>query len=1000
MWPDYIPIPMHNRTLEEQGLDSNPMYSLFLYREGHAWGGSSSLEEAKRSLCGTVPVLFIPGNAGCYKQVRSLASVSHHIYHASHAQHKTGRGSPPCFVCGEEPHTEILTAAAESSGRAEAGGTRGVGTGTAAGRETGSGKGGGRSAAYPAAMAWFSVNLREHLTALHSALLLRQSAFVAAAVNEILSLYNSSCPSTPARPSSVLLVGHSMGGIIARLAHRRLTWGEGLKQEEKMECEGEVKECAWKEETQGEGGGGREQERGQCEWDRKKLVQTIITIATPHSLFPLPLQPSMLALYHSLSRHPSQHSPSSPLLLVSLAAGRSDWQVRSWAAAVPPSPNTTSLHLPISTSPQLCSYSPSSSPFPPSLTLLPTPSRSVHGQQQYPRPQIPPPCTSHSVHPLTCGCQQGTSRQCGATNPWLSLPTPFFHWSTRAHHNPSPPPTRAVQSSPATCLLHLSFPGPCCWGLLVPLPPPPSSSAFSLPVSPASQQVTGQVPQPSPLALLMFPLEIAEGAGAVSKATLHVNVITNTKDKPRPPHHFLSPNPARCHPAVAILTAGDSTAGTAASAASEASADSEAAAASETNRRSCTHNAGSFNILSTHTFHHSTILELDSPPPHLTRPSCHHCTSRQSLSAHRCSNPQFETTQSPPSHGGGFLSDGSDRAVHRGREDELSLLLLVRHAVKTPPTPPTSHVPSLRRPVPRPSLPNPLPPTNCPSHTRSSLHTPPTPHPPTPSPFPRPLPPLPPRFLPTFSTPFPIRHPLRQYVLHAFLLILLLLEFHKPPFHHCRVSKRAEIPSQSSQFLNLEVSQNSPPLLIARNHSLLRTPTPSLQVDPSCPSSLLISVDLPRSLTSLLLSSVPLVIGSALSLALCTSSYLFSLSLSHSSAPSLHTLPSLLSLIASSPPGPLSLAPFHAPSSPHSSSSLSYTPSLTPPTPHSPSLSLTPSNITPHTRIISRSPAPFCFLLLLLSPSPSLPLPPLSSPPLTSLPSTTLSHPHLIPSHT
>ncbi|CAI5982723.1 unnamed protein product [Closterium sp. NIES-64] len=74
-----------------------------------------------------------------------------------------------------------------------------------------------------------------------------------------------------------------------------------------------------------------------------------------------------------------------------------------------------------------------------------------------------------------------------------------------------------------------------------------------------------------------------------------------------------------------------------------------------------------------------------------------------------------------------------------------------------------------------------------------------------------------------------------------------------------------------------------------------------LLVDPSCPSSLLISVDLPRSLASLLLSSLPLLIGSALSLALCTSSYLFSHSLSHSSSPSLHTLPSLLSLIASSP---------------------------------------------------------------------------------------------------
>ncbi|CAI7769711.1 unnamed protein product, partial [Closterium sp. NIES-53] len=70
-------------------------------------------------------------------------------------------------------------------------------------------------------------------------------------------------------------------------------------------------------------------------------------------LFPLPLQPSMLTLYHSLTRHPSQRSPSSPLLLASLAAGWSDWQVRSWAAAVPPSPDTTSIHLPFSTAPHV-----------------------------------------------------------------------------------------------------------------------------------------------------------------------------------------------------------------------------------------------------------------------------------------------------------------------------------------------------------------------------------------------------------------------------------------------------------------------------------------------------------------------------------------------------------------------------------------------------------------------------------------------------------------------
>ncbi|CAI5993769.1 unnamed protein product [Closterium sp. NIES-64] len=166
-----------------------------------------------------------------------------------------------------------------------------------------------------------------------------------------------------------------------------------------------------------------------------------------------------------------------------------------------------------------------------------------------------------------------------------------------------------------------------------------------------------------------------------------------------------------------------------------------------------------------------------------------------------------------------------------------------------------------------------------------------------------------------------------------------------------------------------------------------------LLVDPSCPSSLLISVDLPRSLASLLLSSLPLLIGSALSLALCTSSYLFSHSLSHSSSPSLHTLPSLLSLIASSPwpsfssPVPRSLLSsliifslLH---------SLSHSSHFSLPLSHS-----HPLESPPHTLRILHSPGSFCCFLF-QSPSPSLPLPPLSAPPLPPFPSKTLSFSHL-----
>ncbi|CAI7884934.1 unnamed protein product [Closterium sp. NIES-54] len=126
------------------------------------------------------------------------------------------------------------------------------------------------------------------------------------------------------------------------------------------------------------------------------------------------------------------------------------------------------------------------------------------------------------------------------------------------------------------------------------------------------------------------------------------------------------------------------------------------------------------------------------------------------------------------------------------------------------------------------------------------------------------------------------------------------------PFSSCPPFLQADPSCPSSLLISIDLPRSlTSHCLPAPPHCLnfpllLCTPTPSLQADPSCTSSLIISVDLPRSLTSLLLSSLPLIIGSALSLALCTSSYLFSHSFTHSS-PSLHTLPSLLSLITSSP---------------------------------------------------------------------------------------------------
>ncbi|KAF2792757.1 GPI inositol-deacylase-like protein [Melanomma pulvis-pyrius CBS 109.77] len=132
-------------------------YSLYLYREG-------GIDEDLRVK--GVPVLFIPGNAGSYKQVRPLASEAADYYH-NILRHDVDAGR-----AGKRP------------------------------------------------LDFFSVDFNEDITAFHGQTLLDQAEYLNDAISFILSLYH-----TPARsvrdsdlpdPTSVILVGHSMGGIVAR----------------------------------------------------------------------------------------------------------------------------------------------------------------------------------------------------------------------------------------------------------------------------------------------------------------------------------------------------------------------------------------------------------------------------------------------------------------------------------------------------------------------------------------------------------------------------------------------------------------------------------------------------------------------------------------------------------------------------------------------------------------------------------------------------------------
>ena len=113
-----------------------------------------------------VPVLFVPGNAGSYKQVRSLAAEAAYHYHNT-VQHDVDAGK-----AGKRP------------------------------------------------LDFFSVDFNEDITAFHGQTLLDQAEYLNDAITYILSLYhtpgNFLRDSTLPDPTSVIIVGHSMGGVVAR----------------------------------------------------------------------------------------------------------------------------------------------------------------------------------------------------------------------------------------------------------------------------------------------------------------------------------------------------------------------------------------------------------------------------------------------------------------------------------------------------------------------------------------------------------------------------------------------------------------------------------------------------------------------------------------------------------------------------------------------------------------------------------------------------------------
>lgn len=191
-----------------------PAYGLYLYGEG------VYAQETRGLKLSGAPVLFLPGNAGSYKQARSLGSVA-----LRKAEGLEG-----------DVHFNV-----------------------------------------------FTIDFNEELVALYGGSLLRQTRFLHESIKAILRLYKEH----PDPPTSVVLVGHSMGGVVARALFTLPKFDP-------------------------------------------RLVSLIITQASPHQAPVLPLDPYLLEFYSAVRRRWITGAQDlRNVTVLSVGGGYRDYQVRS-----------------------------------------------------------------------------------------------------------------------------------------------------------------------------------------------------------------------------------------------------------------------------------------------------------------------------------------------------------------------------------------------------------------------------------------------------------------------------------------------------------------------------------------------------------------------------------------------------------------------------------------------------------------------------------------------
>ncbi|XP_041699974.2 GPI inositol-deacylase isoform X2 [Coregonus clupeaformis] len=232
-YPEYRRVALPRRVARQY-----PAYGLYLYGEGQYAQDTRGLK-----LTGA-PVLFLPGNAGSYKQARSLGSV------------------------------------ALRKAEALEGGVH---------------------------LNVFTIDFNEELVALYGGSLLRQTHFIHESIKAILRLYKDH----EAPPHSVVLVGHSMGGVVARALFTLPRFSP-------------------------------------------RLVSLIITQASPHQAPVLSLDTYLLEFYSAVrQRWVGRAEDLRNVTVVSVGGGYRDYQVRSGLTALPcPQDDPSKLSLVVTAVPR------------------------------------------------------------------------------------------------------------------------------------------------------------------------------------------------------------------------------------------------------------------------------------------------------------------------------------------------------------------------------------------------------------------------------------------------------------------------------------------------------------------------------------------------------------------------------------------------------------------------------------------------------------------------